>query len=88
MIEDRGKNFIFLRLSKECVDELHLTCDQEFFVEVSLPMLQMRIMLVKCGSDIYAPFRLNGGILLCSCRSVGLSVGLSVSIPNLVLMIT
>lgn len=35
VIEDRGKNFIFLRLSRECVEELELTCDQEFSVEVS-----------------------------------------------------
>ena len=34
VIEDRGKNFIFLRLSRECVEELELTCDQEFSVEV------------------------------------------------------
>ena len=36
MVEDRGKNFVFLRLSSEVVDELKLTCDQEFPVEVKL----------------------------------------------------
>ena len=34
MVEDRGKNFIFLRLSSDVVEELQLTCDQEFPVEV------------------------------------------------------
>lgn len=38
VIEDRGKNFIFLRLSSECVEELELTCDQEFSVEVQFQL--------------------------------------------------
>ncbi|WAQ96244.1 HELZ-like protein [Mya arenaria] len=38
VIEDRGKNFIFLRLSRECVEELELTCDQEFSVEVQFQL--------------------------------------------------
>ncbi|XP_060071826.1 probable helicase with zinc finger domain [Ylistrum balloti] len=38
VIEDKGKNFIFLRLSKECVEELNLTCDQEFPVEIQFQL--------------------------------------------------
>ncbi|OWF45624.1 helicase with zinc finger domain [Mizuhopecten yessoensis] len=38
VIEDKGKNFIFLRLSKECVDELHLSCDQEFSVQIQFQL--------------------------------------------------
>ena len=34
IIEDKGKNFIFMRLSKACVDELGLVCDQDFVAQV------------------------------------------------------
>jgi len=35
IIEDKGKNFIFLRISRTCVEELNLSCDQEFSAQVS-----------------------------------------------------
>ncbi|XP_033744648.1 probable helicase with zinc finger domain [Pecten maximus] len=38
VIEDKGKNFIFLRLSKECVEELDLSCDQEFPVQIQFQL--------------------------------------------------
>ena len=36
LLEDKGKNFIFLRLPEKCVSELNLTCDQEFHAEVKI----------------------------------------------------
>ncbi|KAI8742129.1 helicase with zinc finger domain [Biomphalaria glabrata] len=46
IIEDKGKNFIFMRLSKPCVEELGLSCDQEFTAQIQfqlnrLPMCEM-----------------------------------------------
>lgn len=34
MIEDKGKNFVFLRLSSTCVSDLKLTCDEDFVAQV------------------------------------------------------
>ncbi|XP_062616187.1 probable helicase with zinc finger domain isoform X1 [Saccostrea cucullata] len=46
LLEDKGKNFIFLRLPEKCVSELNLTCDQEFHAEIQfqlnrVPMCEM-----------------------------------------------
>ena len=39
IIEDKGKNFIFLRISAQCVKELGLTCDEEFKAQVNKDFL-------------------------------------------------
>ncbi|GFS08344.1 helicase with zinc finger domain 2 [Elysia marginata] len=38
VIEDKGKNFIFMRLSKTCVDELGLSCDQDFNAQIQFQL--------------------------------------------------
>lgn len=38
-IEDKGKNFIFMRLSSACVEELGLSCDHDFFAQVMMSEL-------------------------------------------------
>ncbi|KAK3765648.1 hypothetical protein RRG08_063685 [Elysia crispata] len=38
VIEDKGKNFIFMRLSKACVEELGLSCDQEFNAQIQFQL--------------------------------------------------
>ncbi|XP_041363275.1 probable helicase with zinc finger domain [Gigantopelta aegis] len=38
VIEDKGKNFIFLRVSAQCVKELGLTCDEEFKAQVQFQL--------------------------------------------------
>ena len=35
VVEEKGKNFIFLRLSGKCVKDLQLTTETEFFAHVS-----------------------------------------------------
>ena len=42
LLEDKGKNFIFLRLPEKCVSELNLTCDQEFHAEVKINVNSLR----------------------------------------------
>lgn len=36
IIEDKGKNFIFFRLSKKCVSEMELKKDHEVMVQVCI----------------------------------------------------
>ena len=49
VIEDKGKNFIFMRLSKACVEELGLSCDQEFNAQVGIfPLACPYIALILC----------------------------------------
>lgn len=38
VIEDKGKNFIFMRLSKACVEELGLSCDQDFNAQIQFQL--------------------------------------------------
>ncbi|XP_046366711.2 probable helicase with zinc finger domain isoform X1 [Haliotis rufescens] len=38
LIEGKGKNFIFLRLSARCIRELNLSCDQEFEAQVQFQL--------------------------------------------------
>ncbi|ESO87147.1 hypothetical protein LOTGIDRAFT_106967, partial [Lottia gigantea] len=54
-IEDKGKNFIFLRLPKVCVEELKLSCDEEVTVLVQfqlnrLPKVEMHAAVDKLPS--------------------------------------
>ncbi|XP_070187827.1 probable helicase with zinc finger domain isoform X2 [Littorina saxatilis] len=37
-IEDKGKTFIFLRLSADCVSDLNLTCDVEFHAQIQFQL--------------------------------------------------
>lgn len=46
LLEDKGKNFIFLRLPEKCVSELNLTCDQEFHAEVRV-IVKPRFVLLN-----------------------------------------
>ncbi|XP_055954783.1 probable helicase with zinc finger domain [Patella vulgata] len=61
VIEDKGKNFIFLRLSKNCVDELKLSCDEEVCVVIQfqlnrLPKVEMHAAVDKLPTlDIVFP---------------------------------
>lgn len=45
VIEDKGKNFIFMRLSKTCVEELGLSCDQDFYAQVTALNNQVSIVM-------------------------------------------
>ncbi|PVD39317.1 hypothetical protein C0Q70_01946 [Pomacea canaliculata] len=38
MIEDKGKNFVFLRLSSTCVSDLKLTCDEDFVAQIQFQL--------------------------------------------------
>lgn len=51
LLEDKGKNFIFLRLPEKCVSELNLTCDQEFHAEVKINVNFCRWTL-RCFSNL------------------------------------
>ncbi|XP_076449410.1 putative helicase with zinc finger domain [Babylonia areolata] len=37
-IEEKGKNFVFLRLSAECVKDLNLTCDEVFAAQIQFQL--------------------------------------------------
>lgn len=37
-IEDKGKNFVFFRLSSTCVAELKLTCDEDFSAQIQFQL--------------------------------------------------
>ena len=52
VIEDKGKNFIFMRLSKACVEELGLSCDQEFNAQVSFFLLDCLCSLLKSKNSL------------------------------------
>jgi len=53
LIEDKGKNFIFIRLSKACVDELGLSCDQEFTAQVRKTCLLSRYFLLQISLKVF-----------------------------------
>ncbi|KAK7502369.1 hypothetical protein BaRGS_00006322, partial [Batillaria attramentaria] len=38
MIEDKGKNFVFFRLSSTCVNELNLSCDEDFSAQIQFQL--------------------------------------------------
>lgn len=45
LIEDKGKNFIFLRISAACVSNLNLSCDQEFKAQVTAIVYTFYVLL-------------------------------------------
>ena len=47
-IEDKGKTFVFLRLSADCVSELNLTCDEEFHAQVLCKAHALSQFTFKC----------------------------------------
>ncbi|XP_012946925.1 probable helicase with zinc finger domain [Aplysia californica] len=51
LIEDKGKNFIFIRLSKACVDELGLSCDQEFTAQIQFQLNRLSMCEMHSAVD-------------------------------------
>ncbi|KAH9492798.1 hypothetical protein Btru_024739, partial [Bulinus truncatus] len=51
IIEDKGKNFIFMRLSKTCVEELGLLCDQEFTAQIQFQLNRLSMCEMHSAVD-------------------------------------
>ncbi|XP_059155156.1 probable helicase with zinc finger domain [Physella acuta] len=51
VIEDKGKNFIFMRLSKTCVEELGLSCDQDFNAQIQFQLNRLSMCEMHSAVD-------------------------------------
>ncbi|CAG5131356.1 unnamed protein product [Candidula unifasciata] len=51
IIEDKGKNFIFMRLSSACVEELGLSCDHDFFAQIQFQLNRLSMCEMHAAVD-------------------------------------